>query len=58
LECIEGAFARGVGSGDKLGLVGARELAVVLERFLEDVDDSLLEGDDLRLKLVFGDGYL
>jgi hypothetical protein len=58
LEGIKGAFARGVGSGDELGLVGARELAVVLERFLEDVDDGLLEGDDLGLELVFGDGCL
>jgi hypothetical protein len=30
-------------------LVGACELAVVGKSFLEDVDDGLLEGDDLRL---------
>jgi hypothetical protein len=58
LEGIKGAFARGVGSGDELGLVGACELAVVLERFLQNVDDGLLEGDDLGLELVFGDGCL
>ena len=33
-------------------MVGAGELAVILEGILEDCDDGLLEGDDLGLELV------
>jgi hypothetical protein len=55
VEGVEGAFAGGVGGGDEFSLVGARELAVVREGVLEDGYDGLLERDDLRLELVFGD---
>lgn len=54
---VEGAFAGGVGGGYELGHVGARQGAVVVEGILEDADDGLLQGDDLGLELVFGDGW-
>lgn len=55
-EGVKRAFASRVGRRDEFREVGAGELTVVIEGVLEDVDDGLLEGDDLRLELVFREG--
>jgi hypothetical protein len=54
---VEGTFTGRVGGGHELCHVGASQWAVVVEGILENTDDSLLQGDDLGLKLVLGDGW-
>jgi hypothetical protein len=54
---VEGAFTGRVGGGHELCHVGASQWAVIVEGILENTDDSLLQGDDLGLKLVLGDGW-
>jgi hypothetical protein len=48
-EGVDGALARGVRGLHQLGHVCSRELAVVGQGILQDLDDRLLERDDMAL---------